>query len=370
MPFLMDERKENMNEYRPRHLKKDVTEEKIRRNDTEADEKFSEKIHEEIDELIEDFLKENGMSEEPIRDTIEFSKINTENEEHHSSRKGIVLSVGILVFLIVFFAGFSMIHGNQKTLSEPQIIEEADKSNPMDPELRTMWLSNKTINEDYIGQIIFDSELVDLPFVQAKDVYREDGTPYVFYDSDGKPIEDFEYHTGNDVYLWTSWKTGQYDGYEEGGSVFLDFRNDLNDQNLIIYGHHFARDWDPKGNKQFTPLDLLLSKENYENNRYLSLILDNEIRKYVVTNVFTIDTEDEYEQQIIRTDLDFDLNGNADPSFFAGFISYISKISRYETEESVNTDDYLLTLITCIEHQPRYRQVVLCRELERSIYTD
>ena len=137
----------------------------------------------------------------------------------------------------------------------------------MDPELRSMWLSNKTINEDYIGQIVFDSGLVDLPFVQAKDVYREDGTPYVFYDSDGKPIEDYENHTGNDVYIWTSWKTGQYDRYEEGGSVILDFSNDLNDQNLIIYGHHFARDWDPKGNKQFTPLDLLLSKENYESHR-------------------------------------------------------------------------------------------------------
>ena len=51
-------------------------------------------------------------------------------------------------------------------------------------------------------------------------------------------------------------------------------------------------------------------------------------------------------------------------------ISYIKKISRYETEESIDNDDHLLTLITCVEHQPRYRQVVLCRELERSVYTD
>ena len=371
VPFLMDERKENMNEYKPRHLKKDVAEEKIGLNDTEADEKFNEKIHEEIDELIDSFLKEKGMSEDPIRDTIELSKIKAESEEPHNSRKSIVLSVGILVFLIVFFAGFSMIHSSQKPSDELPVVEETDKSNPMDPKLRSMWLSNREISEDYVGQIVFDSGLIDLPFVQAKDVYKEDGMPYVFFDGDGNLIEDFENHTGNDVYLWTSWKTGQYDRYEEGGSVFLDFRNDLSDQNLIIYGHHFARDWDPEGNRQFTPLDLLLSKENYENNRYLSLILDNEIRRYVVTNVFTIDVEDEYEQQIIRTDMDYDLNGNADPSFFVGFISYIKKISRYETEESIdNDDDHLLTLITCVEHQPRYRQVVLCRELERSVYTD
>jgi len=359
-----------MNEYRPRHLKKDAIEEEIRISDTEADEEYNEKIHEELNELINGFLKENGTADEPIADTIEFPKIDTGIEEPRNRRKRIILSVGILVFLIVFFAGFSMIHSKGKTTKKPEITEETDSFNPMDPELRSMWLSNREISEDYIGQIIFDSGLIDLPFVQAKDVYKENGTPYVFYDADGNLVEDLENHTGNDVYLWTSWKTGGYDRYEEGGSVFLDFRNNLNDQNIIIYGHHFARDWDPQGKRQFTPLDLLLSEENYEDNRYLSLILDNEIRRYVVTNVFTIDTEDEYEQQIIRTDMDYDLNGNADPSFFSGFISYIRKISRYETDEAVEEGDHLLTLITCIEHQPRYRQVVLCRETERSIYTD
>ena len=38
-----------------------------------------------------------------------------------------------------------------------------------------------------------------------------------------------------------------------------------------------------------------LTEENYEENKYLKLILDNEIRSYVVTNVFTINIDDEYE---------------------------------------------------------------------------
>lgn len=359
-----------MNEYRPRHLKKDVIEEAIIQNDAEADEQYNDRIHEELDELIDGFLKENEETKESVKDTIEFTRIPTAEEETPKDHKGIILSIGILVFLLVFFAGISLMHNRSRPIEEPAFSQETSEFNPMDSELRSMWLSNREINEDYIGQIVFDSGLIDLPFVQARDVYKEDGTPFVFYDADGNLVEDLENHTGNDVYLWTSWKTGEYDRYEEGGSVFLDFRNDLSDRNLIIYGHHFARDWDPQGREQFTPLDLLLSEENYEDNRYLSLILDNEIRRYVVTNVFTIDTEDEYEQQIIRTDMDYDLNGNADPSFFSGFISYIDKISRYETDEAVEENDHLLTLITCIEHQPRYRQVVLCRELDRSIYTD
>ena len=163
----------------------------------------------------------------------------------------------------------------------------------MDPELRSMWLSNKEINEDYVGQIIFDSGLIDLPFVQAKSTIREDGEPYRFYTADGALVEDPYAYNGNDVYIWTSWKTGEYDRYEEGGSVFMDYRNYLKDQNIILYGHHFVGDWDPEGKKQFTPLDVLLNEENYEENKSLRLILDNEIRSYIVTHVFTIDIEDE-----------------------------------------------------------------------------
>jgi len=195
------------------------------------------------------------------------------------------LIVAMLILLKVIINDFNRHTVIMHTSSDPDIEE---LYNPMDPELKQIWFSGKEINEDYIGQIIFDSGLIDLPIVQAKSVYKSDGSMYTFYSEEGELINDPIDHTGNDVYIWTDWKTFEYDTLGDGGSVFMDYRNSLNDQNLIIYGHHFARDYDPSGSKLFTPLDLLLSQENYEDNKYLSLILDNEVRRYVVSNVLFV----------------------------------------------------------------------------------
>ena len=111
-----------------------------------------------------------------------------------------------------------------------------------------------------------------------------------------------------------------------------------------------------------------LTVENYEENKYLKLILDNEIRSYVVTNVFTINIDDEYESQIIRTDMNEDFSGNREPRFFREFIEYIKKISRYDTGEFLSDGDRILTLITCLEHQLQFRQIVICKEIENVIY--
>ena len=71
----------------------------------------------------------------------------------------------------------------------------------------------------------------------------------------------------------------------KGGSVFMDYRNDLDDENIIIYGHHFSPPFDPSRTRAFTPLELLMEEENYADNNKITLILDNEIREYVVAAV-------------------------------------------------------------------------------------
>ena len=333
-------------------------------------ETYDEDIHRIIDELEADAridCSESAASSETIND--EENDDCTEDDWSLSKTIPILAACvlgTILLIGLVFIVCIRLINGSgTETAYEP--VQETEV-HLMDPDLRSMWLNNKQINEDYVGQIIFDSGLIDLPFVQAKDVYKLDGTLYTFYDREGNPIEDPEGHTGNDVYIWTNWKTGEYDRSDEGGSVFMDYRNYLKDQNIIIYGHHFARDWDSSGSKQFTPLDVLLTQENYEENKHLKLILDNEIRSYVVTNVFTIDIDDEYESQIIRTDMNEDFSGNREPRFFREFIEYMNRISRYDTGEDLTGDDRILTLITCLEHQPQYRQIVVCKETGRDVY--
>lgn len=39
----------------------------------------------------------------------------------------------------------------------------------------------EAINDDYVGQIVFDSGLIDLPFVQADNLYDSNGNYYKFF---------------------------------------------------------------------------------------------------------------------------------------------------------------------------------------------
>ncbi|MBQ1534244.1 MAG: class B sortase [Erysipelotrichaceae bacterium] len=311
---------------------------------------------------IETVQEETAEEEIPAA----FPEENTDDRTISNGKKKLPVLVFILsaVFIFLFF-----ISGNRPENPSNEGDEEIGiPSNPMDPKLRKMWLSNEAINEDYVGQIVFDSGLIDLPFVQARDVYRDDGSLYVFYTKEGQLVEDPAGFSGNDVYIWTSWKTGEYDYSDEGGSVFMDYRNSLDDQNIIIYGHHYARDYDPSGSKQFSPLDILLDEENYDENKTLKLILDNEIREYTVTNVFTISILDDYQIQCVRTDMDRDLSGNDDEGFFEEFIGYMNGISAYSTGETLKPTDRILTLVTCLEHQPEYRQIIVCRETGRELF--
>ena len=326
-------------------------------------------------------------SEEPNKAEIKPDKDNTNNssdkmetpqnqpqnkpDEEKRNHKGILFAIAAAIFTIVLFIGGSALLNKNKNDIPEEPVEEVIEDNtpePMPAELKNEWLGNKAINPDFIGSIKFDSGLIDLPFVQATDVYDRYGKPYTFYTEDGQLVEDIENYTGNDVYIWTNWKTGEYDRYDEGGSVFMDYRNNLKDQNLIIYGHHFARDWDPSGSKQFTPLDALLEEGNYEANKSFQLILDNEIREYVITNVFTIDIENDYELNILRRNMNEDYSGNADPGFFNEFIRYIDGINRYPIGEKLNEGDSILTLVTCMQHQPELRQIIIAKETEKTVY--
>ena len=296
----------------------------------------------------------------------------TRNTANSRNKKMAIITLTLLLVISLFV----LQHFMTETSYEPEIdpVEETEIDIPqeedykIDEELRQRWLANKEINEDYVGEIIFDSGLVDLSFVQAKDVYDRNGVFYTFYDENGKRVTDPTGHTGNDVYIWTNWKTGKYDLYEEGGSVFMDYRNELSDQNIMIYGHHFARDWDTTGTKQFTPLDILLSEENYKDNSTLKLILDHQVRSYVITNVIVIDVYNEKQLQILRTDMDVDLYGKKDTGFFESYIPYIDAISKYDTGEKLSADDKILCLVTCIQHQPQYRQIIICKQTEVKDY--
>ena len=293
------------------------------------------------------------------------------NGGRYDFRAIVITAAVMLCVTLIFLSGQ---YFSKRYLSgDEEILDQGSGLYPasiMPEDLRKRWEENRAINSDYIGNIVFDSGLLDLVIVQADDVYNDNGELYEFYSQDGRRIEDPIGFSGNEVYIWSSWKNHEYDGLGSDGAVFMDYRNSLSDQNLILYGHHIARDYDPLGGREFTPLDLLLEEENYEENKTLKLILDKEIRKYLVSCVFTINANDKKEIEIIRTDLKRDLQGNDDPDFLKRYLENMKESFSYDTQVSLSNEDRILTLVTCIQHRPDLRQIVLCREVERISYEE
>ena len=260
---------------------------------------------------------------------------------------------------------------------ETVLVPETEEKQQTDQTLekyRKTYQENKAINPDYVGEIVFDSGLIEVPFVQAKSVYKEDGTMYEFYTEDGRLVQDPENYTGNDVYIWTYWATGEYDYNDHGGSTFMDYRNELSDQNLIIYGHHFSVWNDEERIKAFTPLEKLLEKENYAENRFVDLALGNEVRRYEIAAVYQFDaTKEEHftDLQYWRTNYNYDdYHDNAyDSEYYANYIKAVKKAQLYDTGVSWTTDDKTLTLQTCIGgHAGELFEIIVLKQISSQTY--
>lgn len=189
--------------------------------------------------------------------------------------------------------------------------------------------SYKKTNEDYIGYLRFDSDLISLPIVQGE---------------------------SNDTYLRTNFKTKDYD---EVGTPFLDARNTLDDQNLIIYGHYVYPEIDDTGLLAFTPLSKLLEESNYKDNKYATLYLEKEERRYVVVAVYycPIDEEETTDEglQYFWT--------NFDKDYFETYHNNVLENALYKTGQDFSYEDKLLTLQTCVEGHNELREVVILKEI-------
>ena len=292
-------------------------------------------------------------------------------------KKKIIISLLICSIIASLVGLFYVVTLNSKqnkidVVDTEEIVEEKKYQ----PE-RQLWLENKAISDDYIGEIVFDSNLINISFVQANDVYDKQGNLYRFYKANGQLVNDVTDLTGNDVYMYTNWTDMSYDYNILGGSIFLDYRNNLNDQNIIIYGHHFsvAGGNDPERVKAFTPLEKLLEAENYPNNSTLRLILDNETRTYelAATYIYDIYNEEHNEKlQYYRCNYNYDeFNDIYDENYYQIYLDEIEKVKLYDTDTTLNTSDKTLTLQTCISGQDGLQvQICVFKLIDSQYYQD
>ena len=286
-----------------------------------------------------------------------------------SVKKKLYIVIGLVAVLLLVGIGVFASGVLNKPAVEP-VVEKPDE--PIIDEakiaLKKTWNENKAINEDYLGEVFFDSKLIEESFVQAKDVYNSKGELYKFYTQNGALVTNPTGYTGNDVYIWTYWKTGEYDYNNHGGSVWLDYRNELDDQNLIIYGHHFSVWNDETRTKAFTPLEKLLEKENYEDNKYLTIVLEKEIRRYELACVYEFNaTQDRFFEdfQYWRTNYSYDdYTGTTDEKYYQKYLDAIKSEQLYFTGVDLTTNDKTLTLQTCISgHTGELFEILVFKEI-------
>lgn len=152
--------------------------------------------------------------------------------------------------------------------------------------------------------------------------------------------------TDNDDYLW---KNLEREPYGEG-TVFLDFRNELDDQNLILYGMTVFSDL----SLRFGSLSELEDQSVYESNKLIYFETDSGKKCYEICAV-----------------LHFSMNENttdyAKPSFsteeFSIYTDYVMKHNLIDSSLRLNESDQMLTLCTDLKDYPDAKLVVVAKEV-------
>ena len=177
----------------------------------------------------------------------------------------------------------------------------------------------KNINEDFLGWVSFESGLIDLPFFQTTD---------------------------NTFYL----NKNINKEYSSHGSVFLDYLQNLDGNNITLYGHYVYNN----SEIMFTPLVELKNKEVYEDNKFFSLYLENTERKYELVGILKYSVTDEPLYQV----------GVLDEAKFNEYREYIYKNRLNNTGVEINDDDKLLSLQTCVRNEDNSRWLIVGKLIE------
>jgi sortase B len=199
--------------------------------------------------------------------------------------------------------------------------------------LRNTFAEDHSINNDVKAILVFQSGLVEQPVLRGTD---------------------------NDHYLYCDWTNHQYRSW---GSIMMECEDVFpeEEQNTSIYGHYVYPIRTPDRTVMFTPLALLMKQENYEENKYLAMVTDEEIRYYEIASVVNIALVD---HDYLPSDMEYSIS-NFDEDYFENYMKRVEEREYYDTGIDISYEDHMLTLQTCIENYPENRELVLCRELER-----
>lgn len=135
-------------------------------------------------------------------------------------------------------------------------------------------------------------------------------------------------HSDNDYYLTHNIKGNK----SKFGSVFMDYRVNVGDRKLLIYGHNSTR-----GNDlPFVNLDKYVSKDFYDKHRVIYFYTDS---GKMVYDIFSVYVED--------SDFDYVNVSNFNGLTYYEHISKLKSKSNYDTGVLLSSNSRILILQTC-----------------------
>ncbi len=242
---------------------------------------------------------------------------HSKNNKHKKNRF-IIFILQLICIILLIFSGFKIIKWFMNNQKNDELLKDISKSvtvnenETTDRKYNINFENLKKQNSDTIGWIKVENSNIEYPVVQTKN---------------------------NEYYL----KHNFNKEYNVAGWIFADYRNlfDGTDRNIVIYGHNM------RNNSMFGSLKNVIKKEWYENteNKYITLVTENEYSIYEVFSVYQIEAEDYYLKMQFKDDE------------FEEFITKIKKRSVKDFEVNVSKDDKILTLSTCANNN-KYRVVL------------
>lgn len=136
------------------------------------------------------------------------------------------------------------------------------------------------------------------------------------------------------------------------GSVFIDYRNNTTSRQINVYGHNST-----KFNPPFKVLEGYLNEEYYDEHKYFEFMVNDETRKYEIFSVIVANKDSSEEH------MQFSYKKNSD---WLKHFQRLQKKSKYKINVTVNKDDKIMVLQTCIFG--RYHDkllVIVGKEIER-----
>ena len=136
------------------------------------------------------------------------------------------------------------------------------------------------------------------------------------------------------------------------GTVFMDYRNTMEDMNLILYGNTVFSEKELR----FGPLHNLIDQKSYNQNKSIVFQLEDQERIFEIMAVLHFDLN--------VTDVDYAITNYTEDQF-AAYLNYIEEHNLIETKTELTYKDRLLTLQTDVENMPEVKLVVVAKEVDR-----